>query len=111
MALVFAPSASAVLASVRTAQAGQASGATNAIRELGGVLGIALLATVFTSYGNYGSPAAYVAGMSPALWVGAAVLAGGALIALVLPFNTRASAAEHAAAEAQNGGAAVALAA
>ena len=39
MALVFAPSANAVLASVRTDQAGKASGATNAIRELGGVLG------------------------------------------------------------------------
>ena len=53
MALVFAPSANAVLASVRTDQAGQASGATNAIRELGGVLGIAVLATVFTSHGGY----------------------------------------------------------
>jgi hypothetical protein len=47
--------------------------------------------------------------MRPALWVGAAVLAAAALIALVLPFNTRASAAEHAAAEAQDDGAAVAL--
>ncbi len=57
MALVFAPSANAVLASVRTSQTGQASGATNAIRELGGVLGIAVLATVFTSHGSYLSPA------------------------------------------------------
>ena len=56
MALVFAPSANAVLASVRTSQTGQASGATNAIRELGGVLGIAVLATVFTSHGSYISP-------------------------------------------------------
>ena len=37
MALVFAPAANAVLASVRPQEAGQASGATNAIRELGGV--------------------------------------------------------------------------
>ena len=56
MALVFAPSANAVLSSVRTAQTGQASGATNAIRELGGVLGIAVLATVFTSHGSYATP-------------------------------------------------------
>ncbi len=56
MALVFAPSANAVLASVRTSEAGQASGATNAIRELGGVLGIAVLATVFTGEGGYHSP-------------------------------------------------------
>jgi EmrB/QacA subfamily drug resistance transporter len=106
MALVFAPSANAVLASVRTAQTGQASGATNAIRELGGVLGIAVLATVFTSHGSYASPVAYVSGLVPAMWVGAAVLAAGAVIAAVFPFNTRASAAQHAAAEAGAGEAA-----
>jgi EmrB/QacA subfamily drug resistance transporter len=100
MALVFAPSASAVLSSVRTSQTGQASGATNAIRELGGVLGIAVLATVFTSHGSYGSAQAYVNGLVPTMWVGAAVLAAGALIAMVFPFSTRASAAEHATAEA-----------
>jgi EmrB/QacA subfamily drug resistance transporter len=103
MALVFAPSANAVLASVRTSQTGQASGATNAIRELGGVLGIAVLATVFTSHGSYLSPQAYVNGLVPALWLGAAVLAGGALIAAALPFSTRASASEHAAEEAAIG--------
>ncbi|HUA02259.1 MAG TPA: DHA2 family efflux MFS transporter permease subunit [Solirubrobacteraceae bacterium] len=100
MALVFAPSANAVLASVRTSQTGQASGATNAIRELGGVLGIAILATVFTSHGSYLSPQAYVNGLVPALWVGAVVLAAGALIAAVLPFNTRESASAHALEEA-----------
>jgi EmrB/QacA subfamily drug resistance transporter len=100
MALVFAPSANAVLSSVRTAQTGQASGATNAIRELGGVLGIAVLATVFSSHGSYANPEAYVSGLVPAMWVGAAVLAAGALIAAVFPFNTRASAAANAAAEA-----------
>ena len=103
MALVFAPSANAVLSSVRTAQTGQASGATNAIRELGGVLGIAVLATVFTSHGSYATPHLYVSGLVPAMWVGAAVLAAGALIALVFPFSTRASAAHHAAAEAAPG--------
>ena len=104
MALVFAPSANAVLASVRTSQTGQASGATNAIRELGGVLGIAVLATVFTSHGSYLSPQAYVNGLVPALWVGAVVLAAGALIAAVLPFSTRASASAHAAEEAMTTG-------
>jgi EmrB/QacA subfamily drug resistance transporter len=104
MALVFAPSANAVLASVRTSQTGQASGATNAIRELGGVLGIAVLATVFTSHGSYLSPQAYVDGLVPALWVGAVVLAAGALIAAVFPFSTRASASAHAAEEAMTTG-------
>ncbi len=100
MALVFAPSANAVLASVKTSQTGQASGAANAIRELGGVLGIAVLATVFTSHGSYLSPEAYVNGLVPALWVGAVVLAAGALIAAVLPFSTRESASAHALEEA-----------
>jgi EmrB/QacA subfamily drug resistance transporter len=93
MALVFAPSANAVLSSVRPEQTGQASGATNAIRELGGVLGIAVLATVFTSHGGYLSPQAFVSGLVPAMWVGTAVLAAGALIAAALPFSTRADAA------------------
>src|ERR1019366_3599282 len=93
MALVFAPAANAVLASVHTDEAGQASGAANAIRELGGVLGIAVLATVFSSHGSYASPQAFVNGLVPAMWVGVAVLAAGALIAAVLPFSTRADAA------------------
>jgi EmrB/QacA subfamily drug resistance transporter len=99
MALVFAPAANAVLSSVRVDQAGQASGATNAIRELGGVLGVSVLATVFTSHGGYGSPQAFVNGLLPAMWIGAAVLAGGALIAALLPFSTRAAAAEQAVAQ------------
>ncbi len=100
MALVFAPSATAVLSSVRSDQAGKASGATNAIRELGGVLGIAVLSTVFTSHGGYGSPTEFVNGLTPALWVGTAVLAIGALIPLVFPFNSRASAEAQASLEA-----------
>ena len=91
MALVFAPSANAVLASVRTEQAGQASGANNAIREVGGVFGVAVLASVFTGAGGYTSPQAFVNGLIPALWVGVAVLAAGALTVLVLPFRTQAS--------------------
>jgi EmrB/QacA subfamily drug resistance transporter len=92
MALVFAPSANAVLSSVRVDQAGQASGATNAIREVGGVLGVAVLATVFTGSGGYTSPQAFVDGLIPAVWVGAGVLAAGALVAAILPFSTRATA-------------------
>jgi EmrB/QacA subfamily drug resistance transporter len=92
MALVFAPSANAVLASVRTEQAGQASGANNAIREVGGVLGVAVLASVFTGAGGYASPQAFVNGLLPAMWVGVAVLAAGALIVLAFPFQTTSSA-------------------
>ena len=85
MALVFAPSANAVLGSVDQRSAGQASGATNAIRELGGVMGIAVLASVFSAHGSYASPQAYTDGMVSAVWVGAAVLAAGALVALLIP--------------------------
>ncbi len=88
MALVFAPSANAVLSSVRPEQAGQASGANNSIREVGGVLGVAVLSSVFTGAGGYGSPQDFVNGLIPAMWVGAAVLGAGALIVLVLPFQT-----------------------
>jgi EmrB/QacA subfamily drug resistance transporter len=85
MALVFAPAANAVLKSVRPEEAGQGSGATNAIRELGGVLGVAVLATVFANNGSYASPEAYTSGMTSAIWVGAAVLAAGAVAALFVP--------------------------
>jgi EmrB/QacA subfamily drug resistance transporter len=92
MALVFAPSANAVLSSVRTEQAGQASGANNAIREIGGVLGVAVLASVFTGAGSYASPQAFVDGLLPAMWVGVAVLAAGALVVLAFPFKMRTTA-------------------
>jgi EmrB/QacA subfamily drug resistance transporter len=85
MALVFAPSANAVLSSVRAEEAGQASGATNTVREIGGVLGVAVLSTVFIDAGGFGSPQAYVDGLVPAVWVGSAVLAVGALVALLVP--------------------------
>ncbi len=95
MALVFAPSANAVLSSVRADQAGQASGANNAIREVGGVLGVSVLASVFTGAGGYGSAQAFIDGLIPAVWVGAAVLAVGALTVLALPFSTHPAGSER----------------
>jgi len=89
MALVFAPSASAVLASVRPEQAGQASGATNTIREVGGVLGVAVLASVFSANGSYADPQAFTDGVTAALPVAAAVLALGAVAALLVPRRPR----------------------
>jgi MFS family permease len=85
MALVFAPTANAVLSAVRPEEAGQASGATNAIREIGGTLGVAVLASVFAAHGSYASPQAFANGLVPASWVGAGVLAAGALVALLVP--------------------------
>jgi EmrB/QacA subfamily drug resistance transporter len=85
MALVFAPSANAVLSAVRPEEAGQASGATNAIRELGGVMGVAVLATVFSAHGSYATPQAFSDGVVAALPIGAAVLALGAVMAVLVP--------------------------
>lgn len=85
MALVFAPSANAVLRSVRPEEAGQASGATNAIRELGGVMGVAVLASVFAGSGSYVSPRAFTDGLVAALPIGAVVLGLGAVAALFVP--------------------------
>ncbi|MDQ3721631.1 MAG: DHA2 family efflux MFS transporter permease subunit [Actinomycetota bacterium] len=85
MALVFAPSANAVLAAVRPEEAGQASGATNAIRELGGVMGVAVLASVFSANGSYVSQQAFNDGLVAALPIGATVLAVGAVMALFVP--------------------------
>jgi EmrB/QacA subfamily drug resistance transporter len=89
MSLFFAPVANVVLSSVRPAEEGQASGANNAIRELGGVFGVAVLASVFSRYGGYESPQAFVDGLIPAVWVGAAVVAAGALAALFIPRRRR----------------------
>jgi EmrB/QacA subfamily drug resistance transporter len=104
MALVFAPSANALLASVREDEAGKASGATNTIREVGGVMGVAILASVFQAHGGYETPQAFTDGITAALPIGAVVLAAGALIALLVPKMKRATEAKREAAAAERGG-------
>jgi len=96
MALYFAPVANVVLSSVRPEEEGQASGANNAIRELGGVFGVAVLASVFAHYGGYGSGQSFVDGLGPALYVGAAVVAAGAVAALGIARKVRRPAEEEA---------------
>ena len=85
MSLFFAPVANVVLSSVRRDQEGIASGANNAIRELGGVFGIAVLGAVFAARGGYASGTAFVSGLAPAVWVGAAAVAAASAAALLLP--------------------------
>ena len=84
MALFFAPVANVVLSSVSPEEEGQASGANNAVRELGGVFGVAVLASVFAHYGGYGNGASFVDGMTPAVYVGAAVVGIGSLAAFAI---------------------------
>ena len=90
MGLFFAPIANLVLSSVRSEQEGQVSGANNAIRELGGVFGVAILASVFSQYGGYGTGTSFVNGMTPAVYVGAAVVALGSLAVFAIKRRSKA---------------------
>jgi hypothetical protein len=84
MAMFWAPVANVVLSSVKPEEQGQASGANNAIRELGGVFGVAVLASVFAAYGGYRTHETFVSGMNAAVWIGAGVVALGAVAAFAI---------------------------
>ena len=87
MAKFWAPVANVVLSAVKPEEQGQASGANNAIRELGGVFGVAVLASVFSSYGGYRTADTFVNGMNAAVWIGAGVVALGAVAAFAVGKN------------------------
>jgi EmrB/QacA subfamily drug resistance transporter len=89
MALFFAPVANLVLSAVRPEEEGKSSGANNAIRELGGVFGVAVLASIFAHVGGYGTGQSFADGMHPALFIGAGVVALGALAAFMIPRRPR----------------------
>jgi EmrB/QacA subfamily drug resistance transporter len=95
MSLFFAPAASLVLSSVRPEEEGRVSGANNTIREIGGVFGVAVLASIFSANGSYVSPQAFVDGLTPAVWVGAAVVGLAAVAALIVPSRARATVASR----------------
>jgi EmrB/QacA subfamily drug resistance transporter len=85
MGMFFAPMAYVILSAVKPAEEGKASGANNAVREVGGVLGVAVLASVFSRYGGYESAETFNDGLVIATWVGAIVVAAGAVSALGIP--------------------------
>jgi EmrB/QacA subfamily drug resistance transporter len=95
MALFWAPVANVVLGAVSRVEEGKASGTQNSIRELGGVFGVAVLASVWSHYGSYASGQSFVDGMIPAVWIGAAVVAAGAVAAFLIPKRGRAQEAEQ----------------
>ena len=89
MGMFFAPMANVVLGSVKPSEEGKASGTNNAFREVGGVFGVAVLASVFSRYGGYESAATFNDGLVVATWVGAIVVALGAVAALAIPRKRR----------------------
>lgn len=86
VACFFAPLLNLTMSSVAESEQGIASGSTSATQELGAALGVALLAGVFSHSGGYASGRDFVDGFVPALWVGAAAMALGAVVML---FATR----------------------
>lgn len=61
------------------------SGTVHTIREVAVVLGVALLGVVFAASGGYSSSRAFIPGFVPAMWMGAALAAVGAVVAWALP--------------------------
>jgi len=85
MGLTFAPGATVVMASASPEDRAMASGTNSTIREVGVAMGVAVLASVFASHGSYLNPQSYVDGLVPAVWVGAAIVAVGAVVSRLLP--------------------------
>ena len=85
MGLAFSPLSNAVLATVAPVDHAKANGANSTLREIGVALGIALLTAVFTGAGGTLTPAGFADAAQPAVLVGAAAVAAGALLALLLP--------------------------
>ena len=89
MGLTFAPSATAVLADMMPDDHGTASSVNATIREIGGALGVAALVAVFTASDGTLTPGGYAAGLQPAAYVAAIVVALGALVVLLwMPKDT-----------------------
>ncbi|WP_062077112.1 DHA2 family efflux MFS transporter permease subunit [Demequina globuliformis] len=85
MGLVFAPSATAVLAHMREVDHAKASGTNSTVREIGVALGIAILTAVFTGTGGDFTPTGYTDSAVIAVYVGAAILALTTAIGTMLP--------------------------
>jgi EmrB/QacA subfamily drug resistance transporter len=97
MGLVFAPSATALLATLGVLDHAKASGVNSTVREIGIALGTAVMTAVFVGAGGELLPDLYVDAARPAVLVGAAVLAAAMVAAFWLPAgrsSTRASGAD-----------------
>ena len=102
MGLVFAPSATALLATLGIVDHAKASGVNSTVREIGIALGTAVMTAIFVGAGGQLAPDLYVDAARPAVLTGAAVLFVGMLVALWLP-SGKATASEADAAAAASG--------
>jgi EmrB/QacA subfamily drug resistance transporter len=89
MGLVFAPSATAILANMREEDHATASGTNSTVREIGVALGIAILTAVFTGNGGELTPTAYTDAAIPAVWTGVVFLLAASVVGLALPKHRR----------------------
>lgn len=85
MGLVFAPSATALLATLGIVDHAKASGVNSTVREIGLALGTAVLTAIFLGAGGELVPDLYVEAARPAVFVGGIVLVISAIAALWLP--------------------------
>ena len=94
MGLVFAPSATALLATLGIVDHAKASGVNSTVREIGLALGTAVLTAIFLGAGGELVPDLYVEAARPAVFVGGIVLVISAIAALWLPAGRSARRAE-----------------
>ena len=94
MGLVFAPSATALLATLGIVDHAKASGVNSTVREIGLALGTAVLTAIFLGAGGELIPDLYVEAARPAVFVGGIVLVISAIAALWLPAGRSARRAE-----------------
>jgi EmrB/QacA subfamily drug resistance transporter len=94
MGITMAPTTTAAMSSVPVDKAGVGSAVINSARQVGGSLGIAIMGTVIAAQVSVSAldpryPAQFVDGWHRALYVGAAILAAGAVVAVVTIRKTR----------------------
>jgi MFS family permease len=94
MGLTMAPTTAAAMGSVPVDKAGVGSAVINSMRQVGGSLGIAVMGTLIATTVTVGQlspayPSQFVDGYHRALFVGAAILLGGAVLAVLTVRPTR----------------------
>jgi MFS family permease len=85
LSMGFPTIAATVTGAVPPQGTGVASGAMRTLSQTGALFGVAIISAVFAGHGDYSSPAAFVDGFKPAMWVAALVPVAGLIVALFAP--------------------------